>query len=183
MRDIGELLLDQPDSSVRPRKGAWLQIRRLLSESLAAALETQPFGPPQVALVGGDEALARAVGVDCDVSVTLIESIANLSPDRSNHVAIVQLPRAPAAERTELLRAAHQSIRPAGVLVVLGTVVVAPGENRRLTPSMRQLIEELNEATGLALHVDELRSVRWHGEPFTRGVILSGTSLSVGDQR
>jgi hypothetical protein len=47
---------------------------------------------------------------------------------------------------------------------------------------MRQLLEELNDAAGLALHVDELRSVRWHGETLSRGVMLSATSLSVQDE-
>jgi hypothetical protein len=63
-------------------------------------------------------------------------------------------------------------------LVVIATVVAAPGEDRSLLPSMCQLIEELTRATALALHVDEIRSVRWGDEPFIRGVVVSATSLA-----
>jgi hypothetical protein len=173
---------DCPDISMQPPDGTWLQIRDLVSESLVAALESQPFGSQRVTLIGGDELLAWAVGVDCDVPVAYSETTAGTPCRHSEHVVIVLLPRIQASERVELLSAAHQSVRPGGVLVVVATVVVAPGEDRRVVPSMRQLIEELHDAAGLALHVDELRSLRWYGETCNRGVLLWGTSLSLGDE-
>jgi hypothetical protein len=163
-------------------EGARVQIRGLASESLAAARETHPLGTLVVTLVGGDRQLARALEADDDVSVSHVDGGARLGCSGSNHVVIVLLPPVPAPDRVELVRAAHRSVRPAGVLVVIATVVVAPGESRDLVPSMRQLLEELNDASGLELHVDELRSVRWHGETFFRGVTLSATSLSVQDE-
>ena len=181
MTDLGELVTDQPDLTARSRKGAWLQMRRLVSESLAAAVESQPFGSLHATLVGGDERLARAAEADCAVAVGYAATVADVPPRSSEHVAIVLLPQVAAAERVELLRAAHRSVRPAGVLVIVATVVVVPGEHRSLIPSMRQLVEELNDASGLAVHVDELRSVRWNEEPYVRGVILSATALSLGD--
>jgi hypothetical protein len=178
MRNLACVRDDSPDGSVR--LGVREQLRHLVSETLVSALEMQPFGSPRVTLVGGDEQLARAVEAECDIRVSDADGVASLPRSRSEHVAIVLLPKVPAVERIELLRAAHQSVRPAGVLVVVATVAVAPGDNRDLIPSMRQLIEELNDASGLALHVDELRSVRWYGESFVRGVLVSGISLSVG---
>lgn len=178
--DVLDLLSDQPDAAIRSRKRAWRQTRQLIVESLTAALRAQPFGVPRVALIGGEESLTRAAALESGFPVACLEAAAT-PPLWSDHVVIVLLPRIAADERVALLRHAHQRLRSAGTLIVIATVVAAPGEDRNLVPSAGELIEELNDATGLAVHVDELRSVRWRGEPLVRGVIISATSLSSGE--
>jgi hypothetical protein len=82
-----------------------------------------------------------------------------------------------ADERIALLRTAHQSLQPGGVLLVAGHVVTQAeaAEN----PGIAQLVEELDAATGCGLQLEELRSVRWAGEPQARGVVLRYSSLQL----
>jgi hypothetical protein len=168
---------DQPDGRVRTRKAVWRQHRQLVADSVNAALDGMPYGDARVSILGADEALVRAVARDCRVAVSNTGS-EDAGGEGVDHVAVLVVPRATSGERVDALRRCHRRVRHRGVLVVVATVVVAPGDDPRLVPSVSVLTEELNLATGLAIHVDDIRSVRWAGEPFVRGVAISATSLT-----
>jgi len=78
-------------------------------------------------------------------------------------------------ERLTMLATAHDVLSPGGALVVLAHVVDT--EDGRPNPSIGQLVEEVHEATGHLVHLEEMQSVRWTGDRMTRGVVLRFTSL------
>jgi hypothetical protein len=83
-----------------------------------------------------------------------------------------------ADERRALLARARDLLHPGGLLVLLASVVTVPGGAEN--PSVSTLVEELAEAFGGMVHVDDLRAVRWRGETMSRAVVLSATALGGG---
>ena len=156
MSDVAAAMPDQPDGRVRAYKAVWRQHRRLVGDCVKAALEGKPYGDVRVSLLGADDALARAIAVDCGVAVSRAD-VDDGYTGACDHVVALVMPRVMAAKRIELLRWCHRRVRPAGVLIVVATVVVAPGDDARLVPSVSQLAEELNLASGLAVHVDDIQ--------------------------
>jgi hypothetical protein len=69
------------------------------------------------------------------------------------------------------LRDILAALRPASLLVVVGSVVV--DESSPSAPSISSLISELSLASGGALYAEDLRSLRWPGEQVVRGVCLT----------
>lgn len=177
MNTAPTILLDQPDPRVRPQKAVWRQICEALTVAISDVVGGQPCEPTAISLISSDSTLAAAVGKTLGRSVVAIQ--ATDSPENMHDdIVAMTLPEVGKPEsRIALLRNAFNRTRPTGGIVVAGTVVTRPGEDRRLTASIGQLLEEINLATGTAFHIDAIRSIRWTNEPFVRGVILTMTSL------
>jgi hypothetical protein len=174
------LLLDQPDARLRTQKAVWRQLRGVLADVVSTALAEAPVGEPRVTLMCTDLSLGRILAVDLGRHVNLVDLTEPAGPPGvRDHVTVLVLPPGlPAGERIDHLRKAHRRLRPAGWLVVVATVVAAPGEQGVRPPSMSELIEELQRATGVGVTIEELRSLRWSNEPMSRGVVISATCLS-----
>lgn len=189
--DADPTLLEQ----ARAGKPRFNQLGLLVAEELLANLQaTDPLsdaetdtdegdGDPPVnrplVAVGGETAHRwRALRVSAGVSVETLDRMRHDDPECASPDAVVILLRdggQTSQERLDLLRDAEGWLQPGGVLVVAAHVVTRPdGEPN---PSLSQLVEEIHEATGTAVHLQELRSVRWLGESLTRGVVLRFTSL------
>ncbi len=63
--------------------------------------------------------------------------------------------------------------------MVVGYVVVTP-PGGAANPSIAALIQDLHEATGTMVHLEELRSFRCGVQPWSRGVLLGLTYLHTG---
>ena len=74
-----------------------------------------------------------------------------------------------------------ERVAPAGRLLLLATVV-RTGRSDDSPPSMSQLMEELQRASGTSLQVDDLKALRWANEPLHRGVLITATSLVVPER-
>lgn len=173
------VLPDQPDAHERNRKAIWRQVRAAVGAALAEILH-DVAGVPRVTLLDDDAALAAALAADLDVDVRLV---ARDDPDPGStrdHVVVVPLASpATAADRLAQVRTAVARLRPTGRIVLVATVVAGQGDPiPTRAPSMSQLSEEIDLATGGAVHLDRLWSLRWSGEPVRRGVVLVLTSLT-----
>ncbi|MGH3505770.1 MAG: hypothetical protein ACRDO2_01050 [Nocardioidaceae bacterium] len=82
----------------------------------------------------------------------------------------------PADERGRVLARAARVLPAGGTLIVVGHVVTAHPD--RPNPSMGDLVDDLQRATGCALGVQRLASLRWEQEMVVRGVVLSLTKLT-----
>lgn len=184
MNTAPTILLDQADPKTRPQKAVWRQIREALSVAISDVLRGQPCEPISIRLISSDSTLAAAVSKTLGRAVGAAHA-ADSFESMHDDVVAVTLPEVGKPEsRIALLRNAFNRTRPTGGIVVAATVVTRPGEDRRLTVSIRQLLEEINVATGAAIHIDAIQSIRWTNEPFVRGVILTITSLgtAAGEQ-
>ena len=152
------------------------EIATLVAEQVTAYVATRSDAP-RVALPGraatlGPE-LTRLIDVPVDVGTGGTET----RPVPSPHVAVVWLDDGGTArdERLALLREAARLLHPGGRLVVVGYVVTPPGG--AVNPSLGVLLEELHEATGMMVHLEELRSFRCAPQAWSRGVLLGLTYL------
>lgn len=132
-----------------------------------------------------DGLLARLVpALDPGTTVTdgaLTEGPAAADIRPSPHAALVLL-RAGASpqDRAVTVREALARLVPGGALVVVADVVTeldAP-----VAPSISQLLEEIHHATGMAVSLEELRSLRWPGDSRARSVALRFSSLRRADE-
>lgn len=176
------LLLDQPDPRRRLHKAIWRQLRQVLAEA-AGPVVSEVAGVRRVSVVTNDRPLADALAVDLGVPVRVVLPDQLRGAPRSplgDHLVILplELPLGTGA-RVDLLRRSLQRLRPTGRLVLAATVVSGPGGRAvDRPPSMSQLLEQLQAATGGSVHLDDLRSLRWSREPLRRGVCMTLTSLS-----
>ncbi len=172
--------LDHPDSSTRHQKTVWRQVRRATGQAALEALGHALVANPVVTCCGVDSVLAGALSRDLGVDVRRDDPAG--PPGEMSHLVIAILGVGQSAgERLGVLRRAYQLLRPAGSLVLAATVVGESRTGRSRYPSMAELTEELQAATGGGLHIEELRSVRWTREPIVRGVVLTAASLAVSE--
>ncbi len=177
-----QVLPDQPDADERTQKAIWRQVRTAVGEHVTTMLRDLA-GVPRVSLLGDDAALADALAVDLGVEVRHVpadgDHAGEPGPSR-DHVVVLPLPTpATAATRLDRVRVAVARLRPAGRIVLVATVVASQGDPAATrAPSISQLAEEIDLATGGAVHLDDMQSLRWSGEPLRRGVVLVLTSLS-----
>ncbi|GAA5151944.1 hypothetical protein GCM10023340_31420 [Nocardioides marinquilinus] len=83
------------------------------------------------------------------------------------------------ARRHAALAEAHRRLDPGGRLLVVGWVVDGPqGRN----PSVSALCTQVLDATGGAVHLDELRGFRHPADPMTRAVLTAWTRLGPGER-
>lgn len=178
------ILLDQPDPRVRPQKAVWRQICGALTVAISDVLRGQPFEPTAISLIGSDSTLAAAVGKVLGRAVVAVQATDNAEKMHDDVVAVILPELGKPESRIVLLRNAFNRTRTTGGIIVAGTVVTRPGEDRRRTASIGQLLNEIDVATGTAIHIDAIQSIRWTNEPFVRGVIMTMTSLrtAAGDQ-
>jgi hypothetical protein len=83
----------------------------------------------------------------------------------------------PEVRRHELARTAAQLL-PGSALIIVGHVVTEHPD--RVNPSIGDLVDDVQQATGGAVQLEELRSLHWPEEPFVRGVVLRFTHLGQG---
>lgn len=168
-----------PDPTTAAAKAHVYEVLGLLRVSLAA----DPAAQPVVSLPGRAGHLAgpltAASGLDVRAE-TVHPDPEKSDPFPSPDTVVCWLDDGgqPGAERRALLATAMARLHPGGRLVLVGYVVTAPGVDEN--PSLSTLVEELTDAAGTMLHLTELRSVQWPGEPWSRGVLLEATSLAGG---
>lgn len=167
-------LLDVPDPARRVQKARWSQLCEVVTSALAIETEGVATGRG-VVLYGADPALARAVSrrLERPVSAQPPPSDRTGPREREWSASVVLIPESSSpGDRIGLVRSALGHLRPAGVLVVVTTVVKEPHRDE-VPPSISQLLEELAVASGCALHEESVSSVRWVGEELLRGVALT----------
>ncbi|MBS44926.1 MAG: hypothetical protein CMH83_17520 [Nocardioides sp.] len=197
-----------PDPGIHPRtdpswsavdaKTVFQQAARVVADALAVDAR-DPENPPVVELVGRAEQLAPTLrhltGLplqrhlpmthrdDPDAATGADAEARRLPPGLlvpSPHVTVAWFDDGgqPTVARTTVLRDALGRLHPGGRLVLLAYAVTAPGG--AANPPVSQVVEELMTASFGALHVDELRSVRWGEESMARGVLVTATRLGRG---
>jgi hypothetical protein len=176
---LDALLAETPDPQQRIAKSVWRQTATQLELSIDNAMAEVTTDNPTLLVVCEDEALARRLGREPGrFLVHRTPTDERPGPPSPAHVAVVLLDGLGADDRLRVLETTFRRLRPSGRLIVCATVVPRPGHLDE-TPSLGDLTEELNLATGLALDLRELRSLRWASEHLVRGAIISATSLAV----
>jgi hypothetical protein len=155
------------------------EIATLVAEQVTAYVATRSDAP-RVALQGRAATLGPELTRLIDVPVDTGTGASETQPVPSPHVAVVWLDDGGTArdERLALLRETARLLHPGGRLVVVGYVVTPPGG--AANPSIAALIQDLHEATGTMVHLEELRSFRCGVQPWSRGVLLGLTYLHTG---
>jgi hypothetical protein len=176
--------LDSPDRAAddapdRARKAVWQTVRSALATAVGTHLDESGIDLTRLTVVGDDPSLARALSCDLGRQVLAVDPDDDTTPDPLDQAVLAVQPQGGTREvRTARLHRAHRRLRSGGLFVLVATVVAVPGDEPGTVPSMDDLVEELQQATGLGLHVHEIRSLRWAGEPMLRGALLAGTSLA-----
>ncbi|NYG56869.1 hypothetical protein [Nocardioides perillae] len=115
-------------------------------------------------------ALVRAFGATAAVTGP------ELDDPPSPHVVAVVLPDgADADEVAAQALSAREVLHPGGRVVLAAHVVTAPGGPANISTSA--CVEALSRGFGTMVHVDRLRSLRLVGEPWSRVVVMTLTSL------
>jgi len=179
---LDALLAEAPDPQQRTAKWVWRYTASQLAESIDDAMAEVTTDNPTLLVVCEDEALARRLGREPGrFLVHRTPTDERPGPPAPAHVAVVLLDGLGADDRLHVLTTTFRRLRPGGRLIVCATVVGRPGHVDE-TPSLSDLTEELNLATGLGLDLRELKSLRWASEYLVRGAIVSATSLAVRQQ-
>lgn len=144
--------------------------------------ETSTGARPLVAVAGPREFRPQLFASPLDAVSLRLEAFDEVEPeehlpDPDAVIVILQDGGQTPAERIALFSSVDAHLHPGTVLLVVGHVVTQ--DEGRENPGIQDLVEELNEVTGCALQLEELRSLRWAGEALSRGVLLRFTSLRV----
>ena len=178
MREV--FLPDLPDSRTRSSKAVWRQVTETLRVALVDVLGRLHVDGIQVGVLAEDASHARALDRTLPWRVTAFE--AGRTPQRPaksvDAVAVCLSGAEDQPFRMTQLEWALSVLQPAGRLLLLATVV-RTGRSDDSPPSMSQLMEELQRASGTSLQIDDLRALRWANEPLHRGVLVTATSLVV----
>lgn len=183
---LDAVLADDPEIDARARgKERWLQPRRLAGRQLATALSGEAWTGvrPRVALAGEARewgpALERAARAEVRPLEHYLDKAEDAFPVPRPDACVVALRDGGQghSERVALLTSADTVLGPGGVLLVVAHVVDT--DAGVANPRVSTLIEEIHEATGTAVHLDEIVSARWVGDRYARGVLLRFTSLKV----
>lgn len=149
----------------------------------ATALVTDPERRRRVALAGAVEGwvplLSHSVRADIHDLAEIVAGSPETFPLPAPDGIVIVLRDGDQSreERRRLFREAYDVLRPGAALVILAHVVDT--EDGRPNPSLGVLLEEVHDATGTSVHLDELVSARWVGDRLTRGVVLGFTSLQL----
>jgi len=163
-------LMGLPDARNVDRKAQFRQLRDLYSEILGAELRDRSNTALRAAVSGGPVGLPEAVSSKLGWEVTSFD--ARHPPAPGYHaVAWFFGGDDTAGTRSGRLRELLTELRPAALLVVVGSVVF--DETTPSAPSISSLIGELALASGGALYAEDVRSLRWPGEQLVRGVCLT----------
>ena len=178
MREV--LLPDLPDSRTRSKKAVWRQVTEALRVALVDALDRLQVDGVQAGVLAEDASHARALDRTLPWRVAAFEAgrTPQLPAQSVDAVAVCLSGAEDQPFRMAQLEWAMRVLRPAGRLLLLATVV-RTGRSDDSPPSMSQLMEDLQRASGTSLQVDDLRALRWANEPLHRGVLITATSLVV----
>lgn len=177
---LDEPTVADPDPLARAQKSVWRTVRDEIAGAIRDVRARDGIDLHHTGLVSGDPRLAAALEIDVDAPVAAVPLDSDEPPDPLEHITVLVIPpgRTPGA-RTGMIERAHRRLRGGGSLIVVATVVALAGDEPGTVPSMDDLVEELQRGTGMGLHLHEIRSLRWAGEPVVRGVLVAATSLAV----
>lgn len=163
-------LIGLPDPELGQRKAAFRQLRDLCASTLDVEQRSRLDTAFRAALLGGPPGLREATSSRLGWSVVPFDL--EHPPASAYHAVVWHLDgHETTATRLSRLRAVLSTLRPASLLAVVATVVVSePGDS---VPSLSTLIGELGLASGDTLFAEDIRSLRWPGEQFRRGVCLT----------
>lgn len=164
--------LDARLRGARTPKAAHAHLVAVVGEQLRAAAGGAGTSGPRVRAVGAATSHASALARATGGPVRTVPDPVEPAPD----VVVAALPDgATGHERRAVLREVRDLLHPGGRAVVSAYVVDQPGgpANARLSG----LVEDLWQAFGTMVHVDDVRSARLPGELLSRVVVLTVTSL------
>ena len=182
-----------PLADLADRKASWFRRCSTVAEELRIGLHGDPgtdgkapwTSTPLVALDGDARCWNRQIARLSATKVTALDDVVAAPADEafpvpSPDAVVLVLPDGGQTpqDRKVRLGMAFDVLPPGGQLVVDAHVV--DSDYGLTNPTIGQLLEEIHEATGTAVHLEELRAVRRPGDRYTRGVVLRYTSLKVG---
>jgi hypothetical protein len=170
-------LVGLPDARIGRRKAHFRQLRDLYADILGTELRGRSNTALRAGVSGGPLGLAEATSSRVGWEVTKFDPRHPAWPPY-HALAWFFAGDDTVGGRRNQLRDLLAALRPASLLVVVGSVVV--DESSPTAPSISSLISELSLASGGALYAEDLRSLRWPGEQVVRGVCLTLRYLGTG---
>jgi hypothetical protein len=163
-------LLGLPDPETARQKALFRQLRDLYAHILGNELRSRSNTALRAAVSGGPVGLPEATTSRLGWDVATFNPRHRVAP-AYHALAWFFADDDTAGARMGRMRELLDGLRPASLLVVVGTVVAE--ETTPVAPSISTLIAELSLASGGALHAEDVRSLRWPGEQLVRGVCLT----------